>query len=127
VLVTQILIIDDDNAMALTVERMLRRKGHEVLIAQDGFIGLKLFEKHRPPLVITDILMPEKEGLSTLREIKAVEPRTKVIAISRSAAAEYDVLDLAGKLGADKMMAKPFRAVDLIAMVNELLKPPRVQ
>jgi DNA-binding response OmpR family regulator len=124
---TQILIIDDDNAMALTVERMLRREGHEVLIAQDGRVGLKLFEKHRPPLVITDILMPEKEGLSTLREVKAIEPRTKVIAMSGSAIAEYEVLDLAGKLGADKTLAKPFRAADLIGTVNELLKPPRVQ
>jgi DNA-binding response OmpR family regulator len=123
----RILIIDDDNAMALTVERMLRRAGHEVLVAQDGRVGLKLFVKHRPPLVITDILMPEKEGLSTLREIKAIEPRTKVIAMSGSALAEYDVLDLAGKLGADKALAKPFRAADLIAAVNALLKPPRVQ
>ncbi len=121
----RILIIDDDNALALTVERMLRQEGHEVLIAQDGRVGLKLFEKHRPPLVITDILMPEKEGLSTLREIKAIEPRTKVIAMSGSA--EHDALDLAGKLGADRSLAKPFRAADLIAMVKALLKPPRVQ
>ena len=123
----RILVIDDDNAMALAIERMLRREGHEVLIAQDGLVGLRLFEKHRPPLVITDILMPEKEGLSTLREIKAIEPRTKVIAISGSALAEYEVLDLAGKLGADKTLAKPFRAADLVATVNALLKPPRVQ
>jgi DNA-binding response OmpR family regulator len=123
----QILVIDDDAAFALTVERMLRQEGHEVLIAQDGLVGLKLFQKHRPPLVITDILMPEKEGISTLREIKALEPRTRVIAMSGGAITEYEVLDLAGKLGADRTLAKPFRAKELVSLVSELLRPPRVQ
>jgi CheY-like chemotaxis protein len=71
----KILVIDDDVLVRDTIVRILERKGYQVLVAGDGARGLRIFRSERPDLVITDIIMPEKEGLETIREIRG-ESRT---------------------------------------------------
>jgi len=84
--------------------------------------GVRIFRSERPDLVITDIIMPEKEGLETIREIRGQRPDAKIIAISGGARiGNMDFLDIAGKLGASEIISKPFDPSDLIKLVSRCL------
>jgi CheY-like chemotaxis protein len=116
------LVIDDDDLVRDTIVRILERKGYQVLVAGDGARGLQIFRSERPDLVITDIIMPEKEGLETIREIRDEWPDTKIIAISGGARiGNMDFLDVAGKLGASEIIPKPFDPTDLVMLVSRCL------
>jgi DNA-binding response OmpR family regulator len=118
----KILIIDDDEAVRTRLRLTLAHFGHTAIAAGDGHEGLKLFRHHRPDLVITDIVMPEKEGLAVVLELRQMQPKPKIIAVSgggRRDAEEY--LRLAGLLGADRVLTKPFSTDVLVAAVAELL------
>src|SRR5229473_3264231 len=105
----KVLVIDDDALVRDTIVRILERKGHTVLVAADGVRGLRMFDREQPDLVITDIIMPEKEGLETIREIRSERPDARIIAISGGARiGNMDFLDVAGKLGASEIIPKPF-------------------
>jgi DNA-binding response OmpR family regulator len=115
----RILLIDDERAMRAMVRRILESVEHEVIEAADGQEGLTQFTIHRPHVVITDILMPKKEGIETIKELRRIAPTVWIIAISGGGAA-HDMLFLnfAKALGADFALAKPFRAEELIAAVK---------
>src|SRR5215469_16659727 len=118
----KILVIDDDPLVRSTVARVLRHRGYEALLAEDGQKGLKLFQSEAPDLVITDIIMPEREGIETIREMRAARPEVKIIAISGGGRLRnLDLLAMAGKLGADEIVAKPFDAAELVAPVLRCL------
>lgn len=115
-----VLVIDDDPQMRATVRRMLTSSGHTVVEASDGYEGLAAFQSHAPDVVITDIMMPGKEGLETIIELRATG-HSKILAISGSwAGGDADFLQMAKKLGADLVMQKPFRAAELQEAVNVL-------
>jgi DNA-binding response OmpR family regulator len=121
--VARILLIEDDNTVRTMLCLTLTHFGHTVIEARNGKEGLELFKQADPELVITDIVMPEKEGFTVLRELRTKQvPLVKVIAISgggkQSAA---DILRMAKLLGAAKVLAKPFSNEALIAAINELL------
>ena len=78
----RILVIDDEPYILLMLKKMLEKDGHEVDMALNGMEGIKLFEKNRFDLLITDIIMPEKEGLEIIMELKKENPGLKIIAIS---------------------------------------------
>ena len=78
----RILIIDDEPTILLMLKKMLERSGYVVDMAINGKEGMELFAKFPADLIITDIVMPEKEGLETIREIKKDHPHVKIIAIS---------------------------------------------
>ena len=102
-----ILIIDDEEAIRLLLRIALEAAGHEVMGAANGRIGLALY-RHRPAdLVITDIVMPEMNGLDMLLELTREFIHAKVIAIS-GAGGERDDLDVAKLLGARQTFKKPF-------------------
>ena len=114
-----VLVIDDDALMRATIRRMLTF--HTVIEASDGREGLAAFQSRAPDVVITDILMPEKEGIETIIELRRVNRHVKIIAISGGGSSgTLDFLSSAKKLGADLVMQKPFRAVELLAAVNSL-------
>ena len=73
----KILIIDDDAQIRRMLERALTGVGYEVVEAKDGDDGLKAFAKHRPELVVTDIVMPDREGLETIRELRRLAPHSR--------------------------------------------------
>jgi DNA-binding NtrC family response regulator len=119
---SKILVIDDDPAVRKTIGRILDRKGYEVVMADDGRGGLKLFESEQPDLVITDIIMPEREGLETIRAIHKLAPNAKIIAISGGARiGNIDFLAMAAKLGAREIIAKPFDPAELTSSVSRCL------
>ena len=117
-----ILVIDDDQAMRRLLVNSLTALKHTVIDAADGREGVALAATHKPALVITDILMPEKEGIETMRELRQYTPSVKIIAISGGGLSHNMLfLDLAKTLGADATLAKPFRPADLINTVEALL------
>jgi DNA-binding response OmpR family regulator len=114
----KILIIDDDSLVCDTIVRILERKGYQTLVAPDGLRGLILFRSERPDLVITDIIMPEKEGLETIREIHNERPEMPILAISGGGRiVNLDYLAMAGMLGAFETLAKPFDPGELLDCV----------
>jgi YesN/AraC family two-component response regulator len=101
---------------------MLVRAGHVVEEAPNGDVGLRKYPHFSPDLVITDILMPEKEGLETIQAIRKADPRAKIIAISGGGArGDMNFLFVAKKLGAQKVLPKPIERKAFIAAVNEVL------
>jgi DNA-binding response OmpR family regulator len=118
----KILVIDDDPLVRSTVARVLRHRGYEAILAEDGYKGLKLFQSEAPDLVVTDIIMPDREGIETIREMRAVRADVKIIAISGGGRlGNLDLLAMAGKLGADEIVAKPFDAAELVAPIRRCL------
>jgi DNA-binding response OmpR family regulator len=118
----KILVIDDDRLVRDTLVRVLERKGYQVLAAPDGWHGVEMFRRERPDLVITDIIMPEKEGLETIREIRGECSNAKIIAISGGARlGNMDYLEMAGKLGASEIISKPFDPTELVELVSRCL------
>ena len=117
----EILIVDDEPLVRNTLKKMLTRAGHQVLEAEDGVQALEIFETHSPQLMICDIIMPNMEGIETLREVKKAHPEVKVIVISGGArTGSLNYLSVAEKLGADAVMDKPFggkKLSDTIAAV----------
>ncbi len=105
----KILIIDDDEQYRKMLRSFLERDGFGIFEAGNGDEGIKIFKAEKPEIVITDIIMPDKEGLETIREIKRLWMDTKIIAISGGGLMHtVSYLDLALKLGADYALEKPF-------------------
>jgi DNA-binding response OmpR family regulator len=118
----RILIIDDDAEFLKMFRQMLERAGHDVIDAPNGEAGLKLFRQDRTQLVITDIFMPEKEGIETILELKREFPTVKIIAISGGGRKEeYSYLDSVKDLGADRSFTKPFERQEMLETIEELL------
>lgn len=118
----RILIIDDDHHILLMVKKMLERAGFEVDLASNGNEGLELFQKMQADLVITDIIMPEKEGLETIREMKRLRSDLKIIAMSGGGKISADnYLETAKIFGANLVLEKPFSQKTMIDAVNTLL------
>jgi DNA-binding NtrC family response regulator len=104
----KILVIDDEEQIRFLLTRMLKRNGHEVFIAQDGLEGVESFYQLKPDLVITDIVMPEKDGHQVIAELLASNPNQSIIAMSggrRILTAELDAVEIMGVKG---MLQKPF-------------------
>lgn len=118
----RILVIDDDAAFRKTVRRMLQSGGHEVLEAGDGLAGVAAFKAAPTDVVVTDILMPEGEGMETIGQLRRIQPTLQILAISGSGdAGRYDYLAMAERLGANASLRKPFKVDELLDAVARLL------
>jgi DNA-binding response OmpR family regulator len=121
----KILVLDDELSILLMIKKMLEKAGHEVSLALNGKEGLELFEKNRPDLLITDIIMPEKEGLETIFELRRKYPKLKIIAISGGGRISPDgYLPGAKLLGADMTFQKPLDQKEFLLAVSQLLNKP---
>jgi CheY-like chemotaxis protein len=117
-----ILVIDDNEIVLRLICDLLSRSGFEVLTAHDGKNGMKTYYSNSPSLVITDIVMPEKDGLEVIMELSKQEPKPKIIALSGGGRLGPDTyLHLAEHLGANRIIEKPIRPAELIEVVKELL------
>ena len=118
----RILVIDDDATVRLSVQLALEDADHAVQSAADGQEGISFFRERPFDLVISDIFMPEKEGLETIDEIKRMLPETKIIAISGGGRMDPDdYLAIAKSVGADLTLQKPFDIDKMVEMVADLL------
>ena len=118
-----ILIIDDDNQFRTMLRKMVERNGYEVIEASDGKEGIELYRKNHTDLIITDLIMPEKDGIETIQELKKDFPDIKIIAISGGGRlGPQDYLHLAKMLGAQRTLTKPIELTELLKTIEELLK-----
>ena len=118
----RILIIDDEPNVRSMLRRMLHQAGHQVSEAGNGAEGIDLYERDLPDLIITDILMPEKEGIETIIALHRADPDLPIIAISGGGhSGGMDFLCVAEKLGARHTLSKPFRGDQLLGAVSESL------
>jgi len=117
-----ILIIDDDPDILKVLGKALERAGHQVWQATDGEAGLRQFHSLRPQLVVTDLIMPNKEGLELIRSLSLEKPRPKIIAISGGGTLTPEsYLPIADKIGANAILEKPFHPSDLLKMIDSVL------
>ncbi len=118
----RILVIEDETILCTLMKDALEKAGYEVMTALDGRKGMRLFSEQPCDLVITDILMPEKEGLEIILELTKQFPTVKIIAISGGGSSLGDyLLDVAQEFGAQRVLWKPFQIKQLVAAVKEVL------
>ena len=118
----RILVVDDEELARYALREILQSAGHEVVEAINGNEGVALQRAQPFDLVVTDIIMPEKEGVETTIELKRDYPSLKVIAISGGGRTRtLDFLKLARQYGADKVLAKPFSEEELLESVGACL------
>lgn len=117
-----ILVIDDDASVREVVSEMLRMEGHDVTIAENGREAIAKLAGQRFDLIITDLIMPEKEGIETIAEIRRSDAEIRILAISGGGRlGPGDYLETARYIGADATLAKPFARQDLLAAIKPLL------
>lgn len=117
-----ILLIDDDHEVRAALKAILESVDHRVVEAPNGVVGLQTLKSEPVQLVITDILMPEKEGVETIIEMRKTRPSMPIIAISGGGAVRnLAFLGIAQKLGANRVLTKPVDAEALIQSVDDLL------
>ena len=119
----KILLIDDDVQVLKVMTSFLEKEHHEITTAQDGLQGIKQLESQRFDLLITDVIMPEQDGLGVLMWLMNQTYRPRVIAISGGSVAldQNELLYLCKKLFADRVLPKPVDYETLITAVHELL------
>ena len=118
----KILIIDDDASLRKTMMKIVALAGHTAHEAKDGEVGLALFKAGHYDLVVTDLLMPEKEGIETIIELRSEKPDVKILAVSGGLLLDpVGPLEDAESLGADASLPKPFSVDEFSKVVESLL------
>jgi CheY-like chemotaxis protein len=117
-----VLVVDDDGSVLKMVDLLLSDSGFEVIVAPSGSEGLKVLESRTVDLIITDIIMPEMEGIELITQLRASRPELPIVAISGGGRSRnLDFLKFAKKLGAKVVLEKPFRRDTLVEAVNKAL------
>ncbi len=117
-----ILLVDDDEDLRQMLAVALAGMGHRVTEAQDGKQAITLFSQNPTDVVVTDLVMPDKDGLELVRELKRQHNQVKIIAMSGGGRIDAgDFLKIAKLLGADRILKKPFFLPQLAATLDELL------
>jgi DNA-binding response OmpR family regulator len=117
-----ILLIEDDDLFRDALANALIERGYTVMQARDGDEGLRIFRVEPADLVLTDIVMPNKEGIATVAELRRAHPNLGIIAMSGGLAHNAPLyLKLAGALGANRTLKKPFDLPTLLTAIEEVL------
>lgn len=116
----KILVIDDDRAIREYLRFLLEEVGYGVVEAENGVVGLERFSTGEFDVVITDIAMPEKDGIDTIIEMRASDPAVRIIAMSGVAKSDT-LLEIARMYKADRVIKKPFQSEEIIAAVRAVL------
>lgn len=118
-----ILIVDDDKQIRSMLKQMLEREGHQVNTACDGVQALSAMLQKIPDLVITDLIMPEKEGLELIRELRRYYPDLKIVVITGGSRLikPGGYLNTARLLGANLSFQKPIERKEFVSSINNLL------
>jgi len=115
----RIIVVDDEVSIRSVLRKLLEAEGHEILEAEHGGVAVRLYEESPADLVITDIVMPEHEGMETIFKLRKKNPRPKILVISGR---DEEWLQIAQKLGADAALKKPFTGEQMLNAVRTLLQ-----
>jgi two-component system, chemotaxis family, chemotaxis protein CheY len=119
----RILVVDDDPSIRRTLEALLNRAGYEVIQARDGTEAVRLWREQGGDLVITDLHMPEKDGIQTIIELLSHSPGARIIAMSGGGQTKrLDLLGNASLLGAVLTIEKPFTISEMMTLVGRALR-----
>jgi CheY-like chemotaxis protein len=117
-----ILLVDDDEQLRTMISAVLRRAGYEVQAACDGSEAITLYRRNPADLIITDLIMPEKEGLEMIRELRKEYPQARIIAMSGGGRkGAVNCLDVARAFGAQRVLDKPFSHQEILDAVRDVL------
>ncbi len=120
---TRILVVDDEEPIRGLLRQAFEMNGYDVVEASNGSEAVRIFREDEIDLVITDIIMPNKEGLESIMDLKEIDPDVKIIAMSGGGRLEpHSYLQMASKFGAKKVFPKPLSITLLLAAVKELLE-----
>jgi CheY-like chemotaxis protein len=123
--VARILVIDDDTHIRDLLRKVLEGAGHTVAAAPNGRVAMRMWRENPADLIITDILMPEQDGLGFIRELRRDVPTAKIIALSGgSQKIHLDTLDIAKRFGAVHTLHKPFDINELLEIVQSTIEAP---
>lgn len=121
---TTIVVVDDDSALLRMYTRILEGAGYEVTIFRNAKEAIQYLRVENADLLITDIFMPDMDGLETVKCAHAMTPSMPILAVSGGGSlGRIDYLSFARRFGAGAILRKPFRAEELLASVANLLKP----
>lgn len=121
---TKILVAEDDEDLRETLQLVLEEEGYGVVTASNGKETEELCRGECPDLVITDIIMPEKDGLETITDLQRNFPTLKIIAITGAASARgkgFNYLECAELLGARRVLGKPFGRSELLNLIKDVI------
>ena len=117
-----ILVADDQEKIRNILKSLLERYGHTVTVATNGKEALQAYSSRPTDLLITDILMPDMEGIETIRAFRKLDPNIKIIAMSGGGTVEAnEYLRMAQLFGAKRTISKPFDVLEILNAVNEVL------
>jgi two-component system OmpR family response regulator len=117
-----VLVVDDDPALLMVMARAFSRAGYATRTAENGRQALELIKSYRPDLVVTDIVMPEMEGIGAIMAIKQLADPPKVIAMSGDGpGGRCNYLKWAKHLGADEVLSKPFSLEEMLGLASQLI------
>ena len=119
----KILVIDDDHLVRYALSKILLSAGYEVVTASDGRRGMAVLWAEHPDVVITDIIMPDQEGIETIEEVRARFPSLRIMAMSGGFGEAF--LNVARKVGADYIIRKPFETGAIREAIRGLLAHPK--
>jgi CheY-like chemotaxis protein len=117
----RILVVDDNEDLRTTIQALLQADGFEVAVAADGEAALLLHRAHPADVVVTDLFMPDKDGIETIIELKKLYPTVKIVAMSGWTSTQgSDYLQVAREIGAAVTLQKPFDPLELSRVVRRL-------
>lgn len=120
-----IMVVDDEKQTRMMLRQMLERADYQVYEAENGYEAIRSFRGSPTDLVIMDLIMPKKEGIETIIEMRKEFPLVKIIAMSGGGRINSDnYLQIAGKIGALKTLSKPIQREVLLNNINEILELP---
>jgi DNA-binding response OmpR family regulator len=118
-----VLLVEDDNDLRQMLASAIGKKKHTVIEASNGRDALNKFKYSLVDLVVTDLLMPEQDGIGLIMELKKAKESLRIIAISGGGkAGPSNYLDIARTLGADAVFSKPFSLQDIMREIDKLLE-----
>jgi len=119
----RILVVDDDEMMRAYLKELLLINDFKVTEAANGKLGLKEFRENTPDLVLTDIIMPEMEGISFIRELRAYNKDIPIIAMTGNVHGRMEeYLEISSQLSADEILRKPIKSQEFLDTINKLIK-----
>jgi DNA-binding response OmpR family regulator len=122
--VARILVVDDEPSIRSLVRDVLEEEGHEVLLAEDGFAGLRMAEQHAPDCVVLDVMMPGLDGHAVLQRLRASHGGFSLPVVMLTAAADDEHAWQAWTEGVDYFLPKPFEPLELLRFLDTLFTQP---
>jgi DNA-binding response OmpR family regulator len=119
----RVLIVEDDQALCSVLQQTLENVGHAVTIAESGRTAIRLLRKDPFDLVLTDLVLPDQDGIEIIMMLRKERPAMPILAMSGRLSNAPLYLAIAQKLGAKQTLSKPFTREQLLAAVTELLPP----